>query len=250
MHRILLEKREPSLNLDDTICYCFHISKRKIVNYLRIHKPRRASQLSNCGSGDRLRVVRAVSQAVLRRVPGRPSGGNRRRDSGRLRQAAGRVHPLRQGRRRAGRDSAARRTAKGKPLNVASKGIAGFSDQQIRNPNVEIRKKSEAPNFKRPEFWMFRVWDLRFPSRFGFRDSCFDTWFSSNSFRRGVSRKGRMFSLHAPTFTGTARGSGEACLVSVTCSTPSRRSACVRSGLTIAGSRTTRSELSNGRSRM
>ena len=37
------------MELDDTICYCFHISRRKIVNYLRIHRPRRASQLSNCG---------------------------------------------------------------------------------------------------------------------------------------------------------------------------------------------------------
>jgi NAD(P)H-nitrite reductase large subunit len=37
------------VELDDTICYCFHISKRKIVNYLRINQPRVASQLSNCG---------------------------------------------------------------------------------------------------------------------------------------------------------------------------------------------------------
>lgn len=34
---------------DDTICYCFHISKRKIVNFIRIHEPRRASQISECG---------------------------------------------------------------------------------------------------------------------------------------------------------------------------------------------------------
>lgn len=34
---------------DDTICYCFHVTKRKIVNYLRVHRPRRASQLSGCG---------------------------------------------------------------------------------------------------------------------------------------------------------------------------------------------------------
>lgn len=33
----------------DTICYCFHISKRKIQNYIRIHEPRRASQISECG---------------------------------------------------------------------------------------------------------------------------------------------------------------------------------------------------------
>lgn len=37
------------MQLDDTICYCFHISKRKIVNYVRIHKPRVASQISDCG---------------------------------------------------------------------------------------------------------------------------------------------------------------------------------------------------------
>ncbi len=34
---------------DDTICYCFHISKRKVFNFLRIHHLRRASQLSECG---------------------------------------------------------------------------------------------------------------------------------------------------------------------------------------------------------
>lgn len=37
------------MELDDTICYCFHISKRKILNFIRIHEPRRASQLSECG---------------------------------------------------------------------------------------------------------------------------------------------------------------------------------------------------------
>ena len=34
---------------DDTICYCFHISKRKILNFIRVHRPRRASQISECG---------------------------------------------------------------------------------------------------------------------------------------------------------------------------------------------------------
>ncbi len=37
------------MNLDDTICYCFHISKRKILNFIRVHQPRRASQISDCG---------------------------------------------------------------------------------------------------------------------------------------------------------------------------------------------------------
>ena len=37
------------MNPDDTICYCFHVSKRKIVNFIRVHQPRRASQISECG---------------------------------------------------------------------------------------------------------------------------------------------------------------------------------------------------------
>ena len=37
------------MELDDTICYCFHISKRKIQNFIRVHRPRRASQISECG---------------------------------------------------------------------------------------------------------------------------------------------------------------------------------------------------------
>ncbi|MBL8849824.1 MAG: (2Fe-2S)-binding protein [Planctomycetaceae bacterium] len=37
------------MQLDDTICYCFHVTKRKIVNYIRVYRPRRASQISDCG---------------------------------------------------------------------------------------------------------------------------------------------------------------------------------------------------------
>lgn len=37
------------MQLDDTICYCFHVTKRKIVNYIRVYQPRRASQISECG---------------------------------------------------------------------------------------------------------------------------------------------------------------------------------------------------------
>ena len=37
------------MELDDTICYCFHISKRKILNFIRVNQPRRASQISECG---------------------------------------------------------------------------------------------------------------------------------------------------------------------------------------------------------
>jgi bacterioferritin-associated ferredoxin len=37
------------VQLDDELCLCFHVSKRKILNHLRVHQPRVPSQLSDCG---------------------------------------------------------------------------------------------------------------------------------------------------------------------------------------------------------
>ena len=37
------------MDLDAKICYCFHVSKRKLLNFIRREKPRVASQLSECG---------------------------------------------------------------------------------------------------------------------------------------------------------------------------------------------------------
>lgn len=37
------------MDLDDELCYCFHISKRKIVNFIRVNQPRVASQVTECG---------------------------------------------------------------------------------------------------------------------------------------------------------------------------------------------------------
>ena len=34
---------------DAKICYCFHVSRRKLVNYLRQRRPKVPSQLSECG---------------------------------------------------------------------------------------------------------------------------------------------------------------------------------------------------------
>ncbi|HUG90598.1 MAG TPA: (2Fe-2S)-binding protein [Planctomycetaceae bacterium] len=38
------------MQLDDKICYCFHVTKRKVLNFLRVRQPRVPSQLSECGS--------------------------------------------------------------------------------------------------------------------------------------------------------------------------------------------------------
>ncbi|MGC1274716.1 MAG: (2Fe-2S)-binding protein [Planctomycetaceae bacterium] len=37
------------MQLDDELCLCFHVTKRKVLNHLRVHKPRVASQLAECG---------------------------------------------------------------------------------------------------------------------------------------------------------------------------------------------------------
>jgi bacterioferritin-associated ferredoxin len=37
------------MNLDDEICYCFHISRRKLVNFARRGLPQVPSQMSECG---------------------------------------------------------------------------------------------------------------------------------------------------------------------------------------------------------
>jgi NAD(P)H-nitrite reductase large subunit len=40
------------MQLDDELCLCFHVTKRKVLNFLRIERPRRESQLAEChGAG-------------------------------------------------------------------------------------------------------------------------------------------------------------------------------------------------------
>ncbi len=37
---------------DDELCLCFHVTQRKVTNFLRVEKPVRASQMSECfGAG-------------------------------------------------------------------------------------------------------------------------------------------------------------------------------------------------------
>ncbi|MBC19799.1 MAG: (2Fe-2S)-binding protein [Planctomycetaceae bacterium] len=40
------------MQLDEDICLCFHVSKRKVINFIRNQNPSAASQLSQCfGAG-------------------------------------------------------------------------------------------------------------------------------------------------------------------------------------------------------
>ena len=37
------------MDIDQKVCYCFHVTRRKLVNFIRLHRPKVASQLSECG---------------------------------------------------------------------------------------------------------------------------------------------------------------------------------------------------------
>lgn len=37
------------MNLDDKVCYCFHVTRRKLENWVRLNSPKVPSQLSECG---------------------------------------------------------------------------------------------------------------------------------------------------------------------------------------------------------
>ena len=40
------------MELDEELCLCFHVTKRKVQNFLKVEKPARPSQMSECfGAG-------------------------------------------------------------------------------------------------------------------------------------------------------------------------------------------------------
>ncbi len=40
------------MDADEELCLCFHVTKRKVANFLRVEQPRRVGQLSECfGAG-------------------------------------------------------------------------------------------------------------------------------------------------------------------------------------------------------
>ena len=40
------------MELDDPLCYCFHVPLRKVVNYFRVERPKVASQITTfCSAG-------------------------------------------------------------------------------------------------------------------------------------------------------------------------------------------------------
>jgi bacterioferritin-associated ferredoxin len=52
LHDVRSRKRQNRwtlMDLDAKVCYCFHVTRRKLVNFTRINRPHVPSQLSECG---------------------------------------------------------------------------------------------------------------------------------------------------------------------------------------------------------
>ena len=62
------------MQLDDEVCLCFHVSKRKILNFLRVEKPRRPGQLSDCfGAGTGCGWCRNYLKRLFEEAAGSPA---------------------------------------------------------------------------------------------------------------------------------------------------------------------------------
>lgn len=59
---------------DDELCLCFHVSWRKVINYIRIHKVRIPSRLSECqGAGTGCGWCRIFMEQLVERIdPSQP----------------------------------------------------------------------------------------------------------------------------------------------------------------------------------
>lgn len=54
---------------DDELCLCFHVTRRKVLNFLRVEQPQRASQLSECfGAGTGCGWCRPYLEQLFRQM--------------------------------------------------------------------------------------------------------------------------------------------------------------------------------------
>ncbi len=63
------------MELDDELCLCFHVSKRKVINYIRVEKPVRPGQLADCfGAGTGCGWCRTYLRRLFDEHHGMPPG--------------------------------------------------------------------------------------------------------------------------------------------------------------------------------
>jgi NAD(P)H-nitrite reductase large subunit len=66
------------MELDDDLCVCFHVSRRKVVNFLRVEKPQRVGQLADCfGAGTGCGWCRPFLQRLFEDAQRGESSGDR-----------------------------------------------------------------------------------------------------------------------------------------------------------------------------
>ena len=57
------------MKLDDELCLCFHVTKRKVINYIRVQRPGRPAQLADCwGAGTGCGWCRTYLAKLLKSV--------------------------------------------------------------------------------------------------------------------------------------------------------------------------------------
>jgi len=62
------------MELDDELCLCFHVTKRKVINFIRVEKPKRPGQLSQCfGAGTGCGWCRTYLRRLFEQETGRSS---------------------------------------------------------------------------------------------------------------------------------------------------------------------------------
>ena len=62
------------MELDDELCLCFHVTRRKVESYIRIERPRRVGQLAECyGAGTGCGWCRPFLQRLFDRAQQPPA---------------------------------------------------------------------------------------------------------------------------------------------------------------------------------
>ncbi len=60
---------------NDELCLCFHVTKRKVQNYVRIEKPKRVGQLADCyGAGTGCGWCRPFLEKIFEAAGGEAAG--------------------------------------------------------------------------------------------------------------------------------------------------------------------------------
>jgi bacterioferritin-associated ferredoxin len=63
------------MKADDELCFCFHVTWRKVINYIRQHRIQHASQVAECyGAGTGCGWCRRQITRMLDEVRSRPPG--------------------------------------------------------------------------------------------------------------------------------------------------------------------------------